>query len=462
MKIIENIIMKNVGKLPYERPFLKKLETGIPNKFGEQSQNALTTHIEGIAVKKLLNEYGSPLFVLSEKEISKTLQNAKLAFTSRYPKIQFAWPYKTNYLDAVCRLFHQQGSWAEVVSGFEYQKAIHNGVPGNKIIFNGPGKTELDLITAVENESLIHIDNFEELDNIICIAKASNKNPKVALRINMDAGIYPQWDRFGFNLENGQSREAIHKIMLSKNLELEGLHCHIGTFILSTEVYAVAARKLAELSLEIKNNYNYLIKYIDIGGGFASKNTLKGSMQNGCDLCPDFDDYAEAISSAILDSGLNTQELPLLILETGRALIDEAGCLLGTVVANKRLANGKCATIIDIGVNLLFTSFWYEHKITPAQESSSFTEDTVVYGPLCMNIDTIRENVNLPQLSKGNHVVIHHTGAYNMTQWLQFITLRPKVVMIDTQGKVHIIRENETTQSISYLERIPAHLDTVK
>ncbi len=80
-----------------------------------------------------------------KKQSGKHIREAKKAFATRYPKVQFAWSYKTNYLDAVCNVFHQEGSWAEVVSGFEFEKALGNGVDGSKIIFNGPDKTEDDL-----------------------------------------------------------------------------------------------------------------------------------------------------------------------------------------------------------------------------------------------------------------------------------------------------------------------------
>ncbi len=148
----------------------------------------------------------------------------------------------------------------------------------------------------------------------------------------------------------------------------------------------------------------------------------------------------------------------MLILETGRALIDEAGYLVGSVIANKRLASGKRATILDIGVNIMFTAFWYDHKISPAQEFTHYAEDTICYGPLCMNIDVLRENISLPLLNRGDHVVVHSVGAYNMTQWMQFITLRPKIVMIDMNENVHIIRENETLESIIGHEKTPDYL----
>jgi diaminopimelate decarboxylase len=200
------------------------------------------------------------------------------------------------------------------------------------------------------------------------------------------------------------------------------------------------------------------ITYIDMGGGFASRNTLKGSYLMGADTVPSFDDYAEAICSALFNSDYSKDELPLLILESGRSLVDDAGYLLGTVLANKRLSDGRKATIMDFGVNIMFTSFWYDHKISPAQEVSQFNEDTVLYGPLCMNIDIVRESVNLPLLNRGDHVVVHKVGAYNMTQWMQFIAMRPNIVLIDTNNETHIIRQAETLDYLEQLEVIPEYL----
>ena len=449
-------------KLRYERPVLKKLNTGIMNKYGTRTEYTPVTHIEEARVKDLITEFGSPLFVISERVIRQTYKDANRAFSTRYPKVQFSWSYKTNYLNAVCNVFHQEGSWAEVVSGFEYQKAINNGVPGNRIIFNGPDKTSHDLIQAMNNDSLIHIDHLDELYRIIELTDEIKKRPRVAIRVNMDTGIYPMWDRFGFNYENGQAWDAINKIILTDKMDLVGLHCHIGTFMLTPNAYAVAATKLADLANNIRIKHKKNISYLDLGGGFASRNTLKGSFVPGKDTSPGLDDYAEAICSALLNSDYSKNDLPLLILETGRALIDDAGFLLGTVISNKRLSDGRKATIMDFGVNILFTAFWYEHQISPAQEFSHYTEDSVIYGPLCMNIDVIRENITLPPLKKDDHVVVHTVGAYNMTQWLQFIAMRPNVVMIDMDGKAQLIRKNETLEYLESLELVPDYLKKFK
>jgi len=448
-----------MSKLKYERPFLKKLNAGLMNKFGTKTEYLPVTHIDGVAVKEMIQKYGSPCFVISERQIRKNYQNAVRAFKTRYPKVQFAWSYKTNYINAVCNVFHQEGSWAEVVSGFEYKKALNNGVPTDKILFNGPEKTREELQMAIDGNSLIHIDHFDELYELVELLEASEKRARVAIRVNMDTGVYPMWDRFGFNYESGQAWNAITKIMASSRMDLVGLHCHIGTFMLSTSAYGVAAYKLCDLALGIRNKYGKAIQYLDLGGGFPSANTLRGSYLPGADIVPGIDEFAEAITTTILNVGFQREELPLLILETGRALIDDAGYLLGSVIATKRLSDGRRATIMDFGVNILFTAFWYEHKISPAQEFSHHSEDMVLYGPLCMNIDVVRESVNLPLLNKGDQVVVHKVGAYNMTQWMQFIQMRPKVVMIDTHSNTQVIRHNETIETIESLEQMPAHLE---
>jgi diaminopimelate decarboxylase len=445
-------------KIRYERPTIRKMNTGLMNKFGTKTENSPVTHIESVSVKGLLKDFGSPLFVISEKQIKRNFQNASRIFNTRYPKVQFAWSYKTNYLDSVCRIFHKEGSWAEVVSRFEYDKALGNGVPGNRIIFNGPYKTDDDLIVASNNNSLIHIDHYDELYALIRLSEEKGIRPKVAIRVNMDTGIYPKWDRFGFNFENGQAWNAITRIMNSPNLNLVGIHCHIGTFMLAASAFTIAAKNLCELVWSVKERYGKMLDYIDIGGGFPSTNTLKGAYLPGIDTVPSLDSFADAITDVILGYGFKKTELPLLIIESGRALIDDAGYLLGTVLATKRLSDGRRATILDFGINSLFTSFWYEHKVSPAQQSGDQTEEMVLYGPLCMNIDIVRESIVMPLLEKGDNVVVHRVGAYNMTQWMQFITLRPNVVLIDETNNVHIIRNKETIEYIESVENVPEHL----
>ena len=459
--LTENYKNKNKMKKRFERPIIKRVSTGVPSKAGFNTIQDPITHIDNVSVKDLLKDYGSPLYVISEKTIREVYQKAYMAFSTRYPKIQFAWSYKTNYMDAVCRVYHQEGSWAEVVSGFEYEKAIRNGIAPEQIIFNGPDKSIQDLERSIKNGSLIHIDHFDELYTIIELTEKLNERPKVAIRINMDTGVYPQWTRFGFNYENGEAWEAINRILISGKMDLIGLHAHIGTYMMVSNAYKIAGIKMSALAVKIKYKYKLAIDYIDFGGGFASHNTLKGAYLPGKDTNPSFEDYAEAITSSVINSDILPEDLPTIVLETGRALIDDAGSLLGTVLANKKLADGTKMLIVDVGVNTLFTSFWYDHEFSPAQSFGRHTEGTKIYGPLCMNIDVVREYIELPPLKKGDQFVMSRIGAYNMTQWMQFITYRPAIVMIDLNKNPHIIRKAEDIEAVTRLEEVPSHLKDI-
>jgi len=447
-----------MAKLIFERPTITRLTPGVPSKHGVGTAIAPMPLIEGIKVDDLMDKYGSPLSIFSERTIQKGMEDIMRAFSIRYPKVQMAWSYKTNYLDAICRIFHREGSWAEVVSGFEYDKALRNGVKGENIIFNGPAKSVDELEKAVRNGSFIHIDHIDELYSLSDVCHKYNLEARVAIRVNMDIGIYPQWDRFGLNYENGEAWDAVNRIMLNPKLKLMGLHTHIGTYIISTDAYRIAATKIADLASNIAQKFDHHISYSDMGGGFASKNTLRGAFLSGEDTTPSFDEYAEAITSAIINSQIKPDKLPTLILETGRALIDNAGFIAGSVVANKRLSDNRRATIVDVGVNLLFTSFWYDHKIHPVNSHSGLVEETTIYGPLCMNIDVIRPSMMFPALKRGDRFVITRTGAYNTTQWMQFITTRPNVILIDKKREVHVIRKAETLEDISENEEIPEYL----
>jgi diaminopimelate decarboxylase len=145
-------------------------------------------------------------------------------------------------------------------------------------------------------------------------------------------------------------------------------------------------------------------------------------------------------------------------LETGRAIVDEAGWLISTVDAIKRLPDGTKSYIIDAGVNLLYTSAWYNYKVEIDREVQGAYENSVIYGPLCMNIDVVVESAFLPPLPRGTRIILSPMGAYNVTQWMQFIRYRPAVVMIMEDGKVEQIRRPENLQDIVGPESVPEKL----
>ncbi len=446
-------------RLKYEKPVITKVETGFMNKFGSSPLYArkIRKDIDGVSVEELVERFGSPLFVISERKLRENYKRLMQAFSSRYPNVQLGWSYKTNYLQAVCAVLHQEGALAEVVSKFEYEKARKLGMEGHQIIFNGPYKPYEALKLAAEEGAVINADHFDEIFELERVAQELGRQIKIGIRLNMDTGIYPQWSRFGFNLESGQAMDAVKRIASGDKLSLNGLHCHIGTFILEPEAYAREVKKMVEFAYEVEDKFGYSIEYIDIGGGFPSRIKLKGTYLSPDVLIPSVEEYAEKITQALYES-LRPGDFPKLILETGRAIIDEAEYLITSIVASKRLPDGRKAYVADAGVNLLFTAFWYKFNVELAQEASGANEPAVIYGPLCMNIDVIDEGSMLPPLEKGSRLVFSPVGAYNNTQWMQFIEYRPNVVMVMEDGSVEVIREKEDLSDIERRERLPEKL----
>jgi diaminopimelate decarboxylase len=322
------------------------------------------------------------------------------------------------------------------------------GVPAERIHFNGPYKPASALRKAFRAGAIVHIDHFDELVAAEQVAEELGITPKVALRINLRTEAVPHWGRFGFNLEDGQARDAVERLIGGGRLGLTGLHAHIGTFILDTGAYQSAAAKLCQFANQLAERHGIRLSFIDLGGGFASHNTLKAQYLPGSQATPSFSRYAEALVAGLETLDYPPREMPTLVLETGRALVDDAGYLISTVHANKRLSDGRRALVLDSGVNSLFTSFWYKHEVVPAQESKGRPEQTVFFGPLCMNIDIVRDTMLFPPMKVGDRVVFRTVGAYNVTQWMQFITYRPAVVLIGRDGNHSLIRRREDLNSI--------------
>jgi diaminopimelate decarboxylase len=452
-----------VERKPWIKPSLIVHRSGLVNKFGAARREPWSETLFGVPVNRLVEDHGSPLFVFSEERLRENARHLQEAFASRYPRVQFAWSYKTNYLGAVCNVFHQEGAWAEVVSAFEYDKARAAGVPGPHVVFNGPHKTRDALELAIREGAHIHVDHLDELYLLEQVASDLGRKVDITIRLNFETGYTENWSRFGFNVESGQAMDAAWRIANSDHLNLTGLHSHIGTFILDHRAYAAQAAIMASFMNEVEERTGCEIETIDVGGGFASRNALQGIYLPPEQVVPSIEQYAEAVCMPLLEAtyerAASGRRLPLLLLETGRAVVDDAGALVTTVFGNKKLPDGRRAVVLDAGVNLLFTAFWYNHHVQPTRELFGAPEETVLYGPLCMNIDVIRHSILIPPLDPGDQLVITPAGAYNNTQWLQFIEYRPNVAMVHPDGEVSVIRVAENLARVTEPERIPAHLE---
>lgn len=458
-------ISEELGNLPIESAAERNaLSRGIATDFLEQ--------IDGMPIADLAKQYATPLFVFSEAKIREKVQRFRAAFKTLYPQARFAWSVKTNSLDAVCDIFKQEGWGAEVVSGYEYSKARAQGFKASEIIFNGPYKSIENLRRALEEGALVQIDNWDDLARVEEVAEELGGTFDVGIRVWANTGHAPVWSKFGFSFSNGEALQAGLRVIGHPNMRLHTLHTHIGTYLLDPLAYSVTAQLLLGLRDELHGDSGHLVPWINLGGGFPSYSLLHGMAGPAEDVVPPIESYAEAIASVL--NRLPRAKRPQLRLETGRHLIDEAGYLVASIVAIKggppRFAAtsglsavplkeqsvlgeaAKLSYVIDAGINLLYTCAWFAFDAHPARPVSDVPVPTRLLGDLCMEIDVIRENVNLPHLQVGDYLTLHPVGAYNLGQSMQFIHLRPAVVMIRIDGTVDIIRRREVLDDMERAE----------
>lgn len=413
--------------------------------------------LHGHDINELAETYGSPLFVASAETIRENLRTFRSGFTAKYPKVEVAYSYKVNYLPNILDIIHSEGAWAEVASGFEYEIAKKSGVPGSKIVFNGPYKSARECETAVRDGALTIADHTEELRMLEKIASKLGRPIDIGIRINTDVGIDQMPDRFGFNIGSGEAGRAAKQCVDTKLLNIVCLHIHLTSYIIEPDnlrgvpaksikliwpkgarPYAEASEKMAAFAREISERHGIDIKYLDLGGGFPAVDALTP--------------YVDAVTSPILNA-YKGRETPLLILEPGRAIVGNSVHLISTVVSVKVLPNAQRAIIIDSGINILPTSFWRYQDIEIHPGAKGVLHDTIVYGPLCLQTDIVHRGM-LPEVSAGDKIVIKNVGAYNIPQSGTFIFPRPAVVMID-RGKAQLIRRAETVDDIFSLSVNP-------
>ncbi len=403
-------------------------------------------NISETEVHKLSEKYGSPLFFVSADKVRENLKAFESSFCDKYPKITVAYSYKVNFLPEVLKTIHNQGAWAEVASGFEFEIAKRVGLPGEAIIFNGPFKTKEELKKAIKERALINVDHFDEITQLEEIAKESGKTIDIGIRLNMEVGIDQLPDRFGFNLESGEALQVVTRCLEKGLLNIIGIHVHLTSYIVEKEsednipakgikliwpkdhkAYRKASEKIVQFANEIREEYGINIKYLDMGGGFP---TVEG-------ISP----YVDAIVEPILE-GSKHGELPTLILEPGRAVVSDAADLITTIVAKKELPGGQRAIVVDAGVNILPTSFWKFQEVQCFNTSDTKLEETIIYGPLCLQTDIIAKT-KLPELKTGDRLLVKDVGAYNIPQSSTFIYSQPAVLLLDGQDAVLIKKREE-------------------
>ncbi len=395
-------------------------------------------------VEALLDEFGSPLFVVWEKELRHKAHRVLQKLRAEIPNGVCAYSYKTNPVLGVCTILHQEGYLAEAVSTPEYRAARRMEVAPNQIVLNGPYKGSA-MQEALITGALVNLDSEADLADAEDICHQHGEACGVGIRVNTAIGDLP-WSKFGFSLDSGDALAACRRVTQSPWLRLRGLHVHIGTNILDAELYRIVAARLAVLFRDAGIGRDDADSgYVDCGGGFAVEDAIPIGVDPEEWRVPRTEDYFAAIRSGLCDEGLEPDVT--VVLEPGRLIVANAMSLLTRVVALKTI-DGRRSVIVDGGVNIVPSAHYMKHPIRVVRADDPSENIWDVYGPLCTQYDVLSVGVRLGTLAKGDILQVDCVGAYTIGFAAQFAYPRPAVILWRGGGRPRVANPGDVGRHV--------------
>ncbi|MFI0367053.1 diaminopimelate decarboxylase family protein [Actinomadura sp. 1N219] len=402
-----------------------------------------------IDLRTLGDQFGTPLYVVS---LDRLRDNAAALATSLKPAaVQLLYSLKTNYLPAVITTLAAEGLGVDVVSGYELRTALDCGLPGERIVFNGPVKTEEELAEAVRHGVFVNIDGVEEIPVLARLAARRGREPlPVGLRAYPPHNVFAEPggpveralpSKFGWPIADGAADEVAEKIMAEPALRLTGVHCHLGSQIVRTGNLLAALDALCAWAARLRTRTELTV--LNIGGGFgvdgihripgavASLSEVRaGGQADPSAQRPrfDLDLFAQGLTETLRRHHLGDLAV---FAEPGRALVSAAGVLLTRMVGEKDLGDHRWI-LLDGGLNLLPTAGVAEaHSFTALVSDSGRLRPCLVGGPLCYEGDVFGVDIDLPEtLEVGDYVAVQDAGAYGFSRATSFNRLRPATVTV--------------------------------
>lgn len=411
--------------------------------------------IGGEDTVELAERYGTPLYLMSEEELRDNCRQYRRSMEEFYGgRGLVAYASKALCCKAVCRLVAEEGLGLDVVSAGELYTARAAGVPGERLILHGNNKTPDELAMALDyGVGRIVVDNLTELRLLDTMAAATGKRPGILLRVKpgIDAHTHSfirtgQIDsKFGFALETGEAMAAVKEALAAKELELRGLHCHIGSQIFDIQPFCHAARVMLELMDSIRRATGTALPELDLGGGF------------GIPYIPDNDPvpysrYMEEVSRTVKEfCGELDFPMPFVIIEPGRSIVGTAGVTLYRVGGVKEIPGVRTYVSVDGSMADAPRHALYQADYTflaAARAGQPPAQVVTVAGKCCESGDLLGENVPLQPVAPGDLVAMLSTGAYHYSMASNYNRIpRPAMVLVGEKGHRLIIRR-ETLEDL--------------
>ena len=419
--------------------------------------------IGGCDLVELANQYGTPLYVFDEETIRSITKSYKDAF-KEYPNIKMMFASKAFMTKAMCKIMEQEGFGLDLCSGGELYTAYSAGFDMTKTMFNGNNKTYEELSMAMEyGIGTISVDNFFELALLNNLAEAKNKKVRILLRITPGIECHTHEyiqtghldSKFGFDLT--QIDEAIELIKDEyKNLELVGLHAHIGSQIFEKKVYFDEVSVLFEEIKRIKDTHNIELTELNLGGGLGIKYTEKDEPISVYEI-------AQTIIEAIkINSEKYKIKQPNIFIEPGRSIVGTAGVTIYTAGSSKQVPNGRRYQAVDGGMsdNARPSLYQAEYTVEVANKpNETETEVVTIAGKHCESGDILAKDITLPVIEEGDVICFYNTGAYGYSMSSNYNrVLKPAAVLVNN-GKSDIIINRQTYEQLCESDVIPDRLN---
>lgn len=421
--------------------------------------------IGGCDTTDLVREYGTPLYVMDEMTIRQNCRRYKQAIDKWYNGNGLVlYASKAFCTMAACRIVQQEGLGLDVVSGGELYTAIKAGFPMERVYFHGNNKTLEEISMAVEHGvGRFVVDNQTELENIERIAGEQGRRVKVAFRIKpgVDAHTHEfiqtgQIDsKFGVALENGEAHDIIAQAAKMKNIDVVGVHCHIGSQIFDIQPFELAAEVMLNFIADIREKYQIRITELNLGGGFGIQYTEK-------DDPPESAQFMEAVSKTVKqichEKGLGQM---FMLMEPGRSIVAPAGITLYQVGSVKDIRDVRKYVSIDGGMcdNPRYALYKAEYTALLANKPNAPRNEIVtIAGKCCESGDLIAKDIAMPQARPGDIVAVLATGAYNYSMAMNYNRNGKPPVVLVRDGKARLIVKREDYPDIIRNDVIPEDL----
>ena len=402
-------------------------------------------HIGGIAVEKIAEEFGTPLFIYDESVLLRKWKLLRSTYPSRF---DIHYSVKANPNLNLLIFFLAQGAGLEIASAGELHLALEAGCAPHRILFAGPGKTQAEIELALKaGVGEIHAESLIELERIGFIAERLNQVAHVAIRVNPDSDAQGGAMRMGgkatpFGIDEEKLPDALNYALSFPSIALTGIHLFSGTQLLDAEIVLAQYRKGLQIARRASQRLGRPLRSVDFGGGlgvpyFANEHPLDMAI-----LREGLTDLLSGIDSDPAFEGTR------FIVEPGRYLTAEAGVYLSRVL-DLKISRGKHFAVVDGGMNHhlaasgnLGQTIKRNFPVAVANRLLEPEQDTVdIVGPLCTPLDVLARSLPAPKMEIGDLVAVLQSGAYaRSASPMGFLSHPAPPEVLVTDGEARLIR----------------------